>query len=157
MSSSNELADREDHPIKVIIANVLKDGEGDQEKAVFEAEGLQVIEQAVDLLIETNELFPAVETVLLVVHALEHQQDSPIAAGQLLDIVERDVVIDAMKKVNEKRNAGKEEEAREGVEQKAEDFRGFAGKESDKQAPTQDEEDPEDSVKLGDLDFPKRL
>ncbi len=43
------------------------------------------------------------------------------------------------------------------VEEAADKFRTFAAKEPDKQAPTDDEEDPEGSLKLDDIDFPKRL
>ncbi len=140
--------------VKEALANLIEDGDDGQEAAVFSAEALSTVEEIVDAFIDEGpDLIDCVETVLIVAHLLETEQGSPRAAKQLVAIVDRDKVIDAMKALNRV----KDEERRENVGKTAKEFSKFAAKEESNTAPKEGDEAPKGSLKLGALDFPKRM
>lgn len=139
--------------VQEALASLVVDGEEGQEPAVFPAESLQKIEGIVDAFIGSTELIDCVETILVVAHLLEVEKESPRAAKKLVAIVDRDKVIDAMKALN---NA-KDDDRREGVAKTAEQFSKFSASDQQKKAPSDAEDAPKGSLKIGALDFPKRM
>lgn len=139
--------------VQEILINLVQDGGDGKEPAFFADEDLATIEKMVDAFFGVPELIDCVETVLVVAHLLETEQSSPRAAKQLVAIVDSPKVIDAMKALNRK----KDEERREEVGKTAKEFSKFAAKEEAHVAPKEDEEAPKGSLKLGALDFPKRM
>lgn len=139
--------------VQRFVAERVGDGEEGQEPAFLPPESIEEIEQLVDAFIGLPELIDAVETILIIAHALEVEKNSVQAAMKLIAIVERQKVLDAMKALNRK----KDDERREDVGKTAKEFSKFAAKEQSNTAPKEDEEAPKGSLKLGALDFPKRM
>ena len=150
-----EPQEREDHAIKNVIASLLEDGGPGQEPAQLPKAAVEQLRQIVDAYAATPtpELVDVVETMLLVATVLEQQQKSPTCAGTLCDLVERENVINALKQLNRQKDAMRAEE----VAKTADNFSAFTGDDSKKKAPKADEAAPKGSIKLGNLDFPKKL
>jgi hypothetical protein len=141
------------HPIFDLIAEAAEDG--DREPTTFNLDKLKAVTECVDGLLESSELFEAVECVLLVAHALEVERESKRAARTLLDIIERPQVLKAMKSLNRIKDGDRAE----GVAASSKAFHKFAQTEGTQTVlpEAKDEEPPEGAVKLGNLNFPKRL
>lgn len=148
-----EAPQREDHPIRDVVAELLVDGGAGQEPAVLPPDALARIRQEIDKHVGAPDLVDVVETILLCANFLEVQQKSPGCAGELCDLVERETVINALKELNRQ----KEQKRAEQVQKTAEKFSGFTGSATNKKAPKADQSAPKGSIKLGNLDFPKKL
>lgn len=141
------------HPIRYLIASVLKDGEPGKEPAELQPEGLETIRGAIRSYIGSKELVDCVEMVLAVAGSLEVDHKSPKAAALLFQLVENDEIIGALKELNREKEADRSEH----VAKAADKLTAFTGVDSQKKAPKGDESAPKGSVKLGSLDFPKKL
>jgi hypothetical protein len=153
MSDPTENQELEGHPIRYLIAAVVKDGDPKKEPAVFDADGLEQIRKEIRSHIGSPELVDCVETVLGLAAALEVEQRSPRAAQALFQLVENDEIIKALKELNQKKDA----QRAEAVAKAADKLTAFTGSESQKKAPKSDDHAPKGSIKLGNLDFPKKL
>jgi hypothetical protein len=151
--TGTEGAELDGHPIRFVIAGVLKDGVGKEEPAVLDDRGTDAITKELDKTIGSEELVDAVEMILGIAYTLETQQKSPGTAQKLIDIVEREKVLGALKDLNRKKAAQRAEE----VAKTANKFTGFTGGDPQKKAPRPDEAAPKGSIKLGSLTFPKKL
>jgi hypothetical protein len=148
-----EEAQRDGHPIRDVVALLIKDGGPGEEPAVLDEVGLAQIREELDSLIGQEELVDAVDTLLLLADVIALQQKSEKCAVKLCEVVERDEVVDALRALNRKKDA----ERAEAVAKTAEKFTGFVGQNSTKKAPKNSDAAPKGSVKLGSLDFPKKL
>lgn len=144
---------RDGHPIRDLVAELLVDGAAGQEPAVLPPEALAKLKGEIDKYVGSQELVDVVETLLLIANLLEVQQKSPSCAGELCDLVERESVINALKDLNRQKDAQRAEQ----VHKTAEKFSGFTGSTSSRNAPKTGEAAPKDSIKLGNLNFPKKL
>jgi hypothetical protein len=153
MSRPNEDPLLDGHPIRFVIASVLIDGSGDEEPAQLNEAGIQKITEEIDRTTKSDELVDAVEMLLGVAYSLETTHKSPVTAQKLIDIVERESVLRALRELNRAKNAKRAEE----VQKAADKLKEFTGSESGKKAPKNDEAAPKGSIKLGSLNFPKKL
>lgn len=153
MTDATDAPELEGHPIRYLVASVLRDGERGEEPALLDEDGAALIRSEIDKVLDSPELVDVVEMILGIAHALEVEQRSPTAAAALLDLVEREPVIESLKELNRKKDA----ERSEAVAKAAGKFTGFTGSESQKKAPKDSEAAPKGSIKLGSLDFPKKL
>lgn len=146
---------RDGHPIRDLVAELLTDGQHGQEAAVLSKEAQEKLKAEIDKYVAapTPELVDVVETILLIANLIEVQQKSPSCAGLLCDLVERETVINALKDLNRQKDAQRAEQ----VAKTADKFSGFSGNETQRKAPKADETAPKGSIKLGNLDFPKKL
>lgn len=141
------------HPIRFVIASVLTDGAGDEEPAQLNDAGVQKISEEIDSCAGSEELVDAVEMLLGVAYSIETTHKSPVTAQKLIDIVERESVLRSLRELNRQKNAKRAEE----VQKNADKLKEFTGSESGKKAPKNDEAAPKGSIKLGSLNFPKKL
>lgn len=153
MSRPNEDPLLDGHPIRYVIASVLIDGSGDQEPAQLDDLGIEKISEEIDRTSKNDELVDAVEMLLGVAYSLETTHKSPHTAQKLIDIVERESVLRALRELNRAKNAKRAEE----VQKNADRLKEFTGSDSGKKAPKNDEAAPKGSIKLGSLNFPKKL
>src|SRR5688572_19511405 len=143
----------EGHPIRYLIASVLVDGAVDEEPALLTDAGIDKITEEIDRTIGSQELVDAVEMLLGVAYDLETAHRSPNTAQKLIDVVERDKVLRALRDLNRQKNQKRAEE----VQKAADKLTQFTGSESGKKAPKTDDAAPAGSIKLGSLNFPKKL
>lgn len=153
MSRPNEDPLLDGHPIRYVIASVLIDGSGDQEPAQLDDLGIEKISEEIDRTSKNEELVDAVEMLLGVAYSIETTHKSPQTAQKLIDIVERESVLRALRELNRAKNAKRAEE----VQKNADRLKEFTGSDSGKKAPKNDEAAPKGSIKLGSLNFPKKL
>jgi hypothetical protein len=143
----------EGHPIRYVIASVLLDGAGEEEPAVLTDAGVLKVTEEIDRTIGGEELVDAVEMLLGVAYSLETTHKSPVAAQKLIDVVERESVLRALRELNRQKNAKRADE----VQKNADKMNAFTGSDSGKKAPRAEDSAPKGSVKLGSLNFPKKL
>lgn len=93
-------------------------------------------------------LVDAVESALCAAHELEVEHDAPRAAAQLIRIVERDVVIDGMQKLHDERQSARDE----AVLRSARELARIRGEVANRRR-----RDSDEPLKIGTLDFPKRM
>lgn len=141
------------HPIRYVIASVLIDGAANEEPALLDDAGIDKITQELDRTIGSEELVDAVEMLLGVAYNVETAHQSPVTAQKLIDIVERESVLRALRELNRNKNQKRAEE----VQKQADKLTQFTGSESQKKAPKTDDAAPKGSIKLGSLNFPKKL
>ncbi|MCA9549559.1 MAG: hypothetical protein KC933_05945 [Myxococcales bacterium] len=150
-----EPRDGELHPIGEVLAAVLQDGPDDV--PIIDAEGLEFVQKALDdYLTQGRALLAAVDCVLTAAHLLEVEKHAEDAARDLVALVDRKEVIDALIAINKARDA----ERASAVARQADRFQQFTASESKRRAPgtePADEEAPDGAVKLGNFHFPKRL
>jgi hypothetical protein len=143
------------HPIGEVLVNVLQDGPDDV--PIIDAEGLEFVRKALDqYLPQGAALMGAVDCVLTAAHLLEVEKGAEEAARDLVALVDRKEVIDALIAVNEANEAARAS----AVAQQADRFQQFTASESKRRAPASEaaaEEAPDGAVKLGNFNFPKRL
>jgi hypothetical protein len=153
MSRPNEDEVLEGHPIRYVIASVLIDGTGDQEPALLDDAGIQKISDEIDKTSGSEELVDAVEMLLGVAYNIETTHRSPVTAQKLIDVVERESVLRSLRDLNR----AKQQKRAEEVQKASDKLKQFTGADSGKQAPKKDEAAPKGSIKLGSLNFPKKL
>lgn len=141
--------------VRDLVASCVREAPGSPEEIVLDDAGVEVISEAVDKVLDTHVLMEVVDAILVIAHYLETEQSAPTVAKRLVEIVNREPVIDSMKRINEDRHAGDSEKARDAAE-------AFAKLTKQRvsilmTAPSVDEKDPEGTVKLASLDFPKRM
>jgi hypothetical protein len=141
------------HRIRRVIAQVVRDGGAGQEAAVFTPEALETIREEIRTWMGKPELVDCVEDVLTIVAHLEEDEKSPKAAQALYVLVENDEVVASLKNLVRQQDS----ERAEKVADAADKLNEFTGKESNRKAPMADEAAPKGSMKLGNLDFPKKL
>jgi hypothetical protein len=153
MARANEDPLVDGHPIRYLIASVLLDGSADQEPALLDDAGIEKITTELDRNIGSEELVDAVEMLLGVAYNIETAHHSPFTAQKLIDIVEREPILRALRELNRNKNQKRAEE----VQKQADKLTQFTGSESQKKAPKNDDAAPKGSIKLGSLNFPKKL
>lgn len=154
MSEIEESASEEGgHRIRVVIATTVQDGVAGKESAHFTPEGLETIRTEIRSFLGKPELIDCVEDVLTIVGFLELEEKSPKAAQALYELVENPEVIESLKAINRHLDA----ERADNVAKAADKLQQFTGQDSQKKAPKADEETPKGTMKLGNLDFPKKL
>ena len=140
------------HPVAEVIIAVLKDGPDDI--PVLDSEGLGHIEQVVDAFLpHGDELMEAVDCVLTIAHLLEVEKGAVDAARALVEIVDRQVVIDALVAVND----AKDVERAEAVESTASRFQEFSDAPKTPCPPAPDDDAKDDALKLDNFSFRRRL
>jgi hypothetical protein len=140
------------HPIRDIVAMVVKDGGPGEEPALLDPAGLSRIRTELDALIGSDELVDAVDTLLLIADVLAIDQKSETCALRICELVEREEIISALRELNRK----KETARAEAVAKSADKFTDFVGADA-KKAPKGTDPAPKGSIKVGSLDFPKKL
>lgn len=141
--------------VRDLVATCVREAPGGPELIVLDEDGAKVISEAVDRVLDTHVLMEVVDAMLVIAHYLETEASAPTVAKQLIEIVNRESVIDSMKRINEDRHAGDSEKARTA----AAEFAKLTHQRVNilMTAPSVEDEDPEGTVKLASLDFPKRL
>ncbi len=151
---SEERVELDPHPIRDRVAHLLKDGDGKGEPAVIEDEGVKELETLVDEYVnaKTHELHDVVRTLWAITDWLEGEQKSPKTARKIIEVFKREHVIERIMKIEEEMRANEAEKATESGGK----FTDFAGGEK-KTAPKVGQKAPKGSLKLGSLNFPKKL
>jgi hypothetical protein len=143
--------------VRDLVASCVREDTTGPEKIVLDAKGVATISEAVDQVLDTLTLMEVVDAILVIGHYVETELGAPQAAKLLVDIVNREAVIDSMKRVNDMRTTADREKARKA----AEAFASFTERRRElaiqMTAPGVGDEDPDGTVKLNSLKFPKRL
>jgi hypothetical protein len=145
----------EAHPVAEFIAQLLQEGGPGEEIVVMTSQARAMLEELVDEYARagTPELMYVAQTMYSLADRLE-EKNAQSAADALVMVLNRSNVIGAMQMINEqlRNHLGALEHGTPGDE-----FASFATRNTDRRAPAIGETAPDDAVKLGSLDFPKRL
>ena len=114
----------------------------------FDTEALHHLILDFDRHLARPTLADAVESALCAAHELEVEHASPGAAAQLIRIVERDVVIEGLQKIHDERQSARDE----AVLRSARELARIRG-----EATSRRRRDSDGPLKIGTLDFPKRM
>lgn len=144
------------HPIRNVVAHLLKDGT--DEPALFDAEAQAKVTEAVDEILNQGdrEIHEVVRTMMAIFEWLRDEQKSPKAADAFKATFKRPEVIDRILEIENEMRAEENEERKSSVEKNAAEFDRMAGKDK-RTAPKVGDKAPAGSLKLGNLNFPKKL
>lgn len=139
--------------LRDLVSSQLIEDRGGQ--VAFGPGGLSLVTEAIDSLLEDPALFPAVDAALVIGHYLETELKAPGCARELVDVVNRPVVLEALKTLHQLR----QEQKLAATEQGAEAFNRFAQRRPNlpKFVPDAEARANAPGVKLNSLSFPKRL
>ncbi len=153
---SEERVELDPHPIRDIVANALKDGT--DEPAFLDEPGRSRVTAAVDesLARGDRDIHEAVRTLIAIFEWLRDDQRSPQAAEALKSCFKRPDVIARVEAIEVEMRAEEQAARTDAVEKNAAEFGKMAGKGS-KTAPSVGAKAPAGSLKLGNLNFPKKL
>ena len=142
------------HPIRDKVAHLLKDGTGG-EPAEFPPESAAELSQLLEAYVaqDDHELHEVVRTLISIYEWLKDDEGCPTAADALKATFKTDKVNNRIMAIEKEMQANEAE----GATSKGSKFESFADRASDKKAPKVGEEAPEGSLKLGNLNFPKKL
>lgn len=129
--------------------------DGPDQVARIDDPGLLVVQKALDELLDTEAMIEAVDAILVIGHYLEVELKSPVAAQRIVDLVNREVILESMRRIHQARQERDKDRSRQG----AEDFNKFAQRSPtiEKVVADPNAEAPSSAVKLNSLAFPKRL
>lgn len=153
---TEERVELDPHPIRDEVAQLLKDGT--DEPALFDAEAQKKLSAQIEeyLAQDDRELFEVVRTLIAIYEWLRDDQKSPKAAEALKICFKRQDVFERVDAIEKAILAEEEEERKAAVEKNAAEFGKMAGHEA-KTAPKLGAKAPAGSLKLGNLNFPKKL
>lgn len=153
---TEERVELDPHPIREIVAHLLKDGT--DEPAMFDDEAKQKLTLVVDDYLAQNdrEIHEVVRTLIAIFEWLRDDQKSPKAAEAMKTTFKRPEVIDRINAIEKEMKGEENAERATAVEKNAAEFGKMAGADA-KTAPKVGEKAPAGSLKLGNLNFPKKL
>lgn len=153
---TEERVDLDPHPIRELVAELLKDGT--DEPALFDAKAAEKVSEAVTIYVEQDddEIVEVVRTMIAIFEWLRDDQKSPKAAEAFKATFKRPDVIERVTAVETRKKAEENAERASQVEKNAEQFGKMVGG-SKKTAPKLGEKAPAGALKLGNLNFPKKL
>lgn len=134
--------------IRRAIEGALRPTTNEKDAYAFDSDALHRLILQLDEHIGRPSLADAVESMLVAAHELETQHGAMGPAGQLIRVVERDLVVDGMRRIYDERQAARDEAVLRSA-------RELARLREDEQAPQRSDSD--EPLKLGALDFPKRM
>ena len=153
---TEERVELDPHPIRDVVAQLLKDGT--DEPAAFDEQAQKTLSEAVDQYVaaDTHELQEVVRTLIAIFEWLRDEQKSPRAAEALKSTFKRPEVIERVNKIENEMRAEENDARQSEVEKNAAEFDKMAGRDP-KVAPKVGDKAPAGSLKLGNLNFPKKL
>lgn len=153
---TEERVELDPHPIRDVVAQLLKDGTDEQ--AMFDEEASKKLTEAVDeyLAQDDREIHEVVRTLIAIFEWLKDDQKSPQAAEAMKACFKRPEVIERIEAIEVELRSEENEERKSAVEKNAAEFGKMAGK-TTKNAPKVGDKAPAGSLKLGNLNFPKKL
>lgn len=153
---TEERVELDPHPIRDVVAHLLKDGT--DEPARFDEEAQKKVSEAVDEYLKQGdrELQDVIRTLIAIFEWLRDEQRSPKAAEALKATFKRPEVIERINQIEDEMRAEENEERTSSVEKNAKEFGKLAGQDA-KTAPKVGDKAPAGSLKLGNLNFPKKL
>ncbi|MEO1228226.1 MAG: hypothetical protein AAFZ18_04910 [Myxococcota bacterium] len=153
---SEQRVELDPHPIRDVVAQLLKDGT--DEKALFDDDAQKKLSSVVDDYVAQNdhELQPVVRTLIAIFEWLRDDERSPRAAEALKSTFKRPEVIARVEAIEAEMRSQESESRRSEAEQNAQIFGRMAGR-SSQVAPQVGALAPAGSLKLGHLNFPKKL
>lgn len=153
---TEERVELDPHPIRDLVAQVLKDGT--DEPALFDQTAHEQVHAAVTAYVEQpdDELLEVVRTCIAIFEWLRDEQKSPKAAEAFKATFKRPEVIERINAIEAKMKAAENAERASQVEKNAAEFGKMTGA-SGRTAPKLGEKAPAGALKLGNLNFPKKL
>ncbi len=154
---TEERVELKPHPIRDLVAQALKDGS--EEPALFDQHAEKVVSDAVTVYVQKQdrELHEVVRTLIAVYEWLRDEQRSPTAAEALKSTFKRPDVIERIHQIEAEMKAEEHEARSFEAEKNAEAFGKMAGRDAKTAPQLGDTTTPEGAVKLGNLNFPKKL
>lgn len=153
---TEERVELDPHPIRDVVANLLKDGT--DEPALFDEAAQKKLSEAMDAYVAQGdrEIHEVVRTLIAIFEWLRDEQKSPKAAEAMKVCFKRPDVIERVEAIEKELRAEENEARASAVEKNAAEFGKMAGK-ANKTAPKVGDKAPAGSLKLGNLNFPKKL
>lgn len=144
------------HPVREVVAQLLKDGTG--EKALFDKEAQARLTAVVDDFVaqDDHELQPVVRTLIAIFEWLRDEERSPRAAEALKSTFKRPKVIARVEAIEAEIRARARKTRRAAAAEDAPVAEGWGGRRG-RRAPTAGARVPVGPLKLGNLPFPKKL
>lgn len=153
---TEERVELDPHPIRELVAQVLKDGT--DEPALFDQAAAEQVHAAVTAYLEQQdeELLEVVRTMIAIFEWLRDEQKSPKAAEAFKATFKRPEVIERINEIEAQMKAAQNAERASQVEKNAAEFGKMTGAGA-KTAPRVGDKAPAGALKLGNLNFPKKL
>lgn len=153
---TEERVELDSHPIRDVIARLLKDGT--DEPALFDGDAQKKLNEAMDAYVaqDDREIHEVVRTLIAIFEWLRDEQKSPKAAEAMKACFKRPDVIARIEAIEAEMRAEENAARASAVERRAAEFGKMAGAEA-RTAPKVGDKAPAGSLKLGNLNFPKKL